>query len=148
MQAMDRRSPGLSGMHAWVEDQRRRGLFQGDVYGPLAAEMTVRDALSHAAPLEAVSSEVHQDLGVTALEGGLAIGLLPIHTLHSLYTCSRPVQACKSMLTDFAVTCRADEELVTEELRRRNLNQRVHAFSKPLDTPYVQMAGPASRYKQ
>jgi hypothetical protein len=52
------------------------------------------------------------------------------------------------MLLDFAATCRADEEAITEELKRRGLAVRVHVFGKPLETPYLQMAGPAERYKK
>jgi hypothetical protein len=52
------------------------------------------------------------------------------------------------MLADFATTCRADEEIITEELKRRGLAVRVHAHSKPLDAPWPQPAGPAANYRR
>lgn len=57
-------------------------------------------------------------------------------------------QACRGMLYDFATTSRADEERITEELKRRGLYPRVHIFEKPLDTPYPALAGPASQYRR
>jgi hypothetical protein len=51
---MDRFNPGLASMHSWLEAEKRRGAFQGPVYGPMGMEITVRDALSHARPIEAV----------------------------------------------------------------------------------------------
>lgn len=50
------------------------------------------------------------------------------------------------MMADFAVTCREDEVLLSTELRRRSLYSRVHTHTRPLDAPYLALAGPASRY--
>lgn len=46
--------PGYAGLHTWLEEQKRNGAFKGPVHGPLAVEMTVPDANSHAAVIEAV----------------------------------------------------------------------------------------------
>lgn len=46
--------PGLANMAEWIEAQRRAGTFRGPVCGPLALEMTLLDAISHARPVEAV----------------------------------------------------------------------------------------------
>jgi hypothetical protein len=45
---------GMGVMHEWLEDQKRRGAFQGPVYGPIGLEITVPDAVTNARPIEAV----------------------------------------------------------------------------------------------
>lgn len=55
-------------------------------------------------------------------------------------------QAIGMMLFDFAATSRADEEKITDEMKRRGLAVRTIVFDQPLDTPYRQMAGPAQDY--
>lgn len=53
---MDRRMPGIKGLHEWLEEQKSRGgFFKGPVFGPMGVEIMVRDAHSHAKPVEAVS---------------------------------------------------------------------------------------------
>ncbi|KAI8462241.1 MAG: P-loop containing nucleoside triphosphate hydrolase protein [Monoraphidium minutum] len=45
--------------------------------------------------------------------------------------------ACGDMLLAFAVTCRADEEVMSAEIKRRGMDGvTVHVMDQPLDTPY------------
>ncbi|KAI8465259.1 MAG: hypothetical protein J3K34DRAFT_92112 [Monoraphidium minutum] len=56
--------------------------------------------------------------------------------------------ACGDMLLAFAVTCRADEEVMSAEIKRRGMDGvTVHVMDQPLDTPYKQFSGPASNYR-
>lgn len=59
-----------------------------------------------------------------------------------------PPQAVKGLIFDYATTCRADEELLTQELKARGINVRVHVFDRPLDSPFPRMAGPAAQYRK
>ena len=52
------------------------------------------------------------------------------------------------MLFDFVVTCREDEELLTEQVRELRANVRVFSYSGPLDAPYRRLAGDAAQYRQ
>jgi hypothetical protein len=52
------------------------------------------------------------------------------------------------MLFDFAVTCRADDEKVSAQLKHLGMAGTVHAITWALDQPYKELAGPASTYHQ
>lgn len=51
------------------------------------------------------------------------------------------------MLLDFAVTCEADQTILTAEMQRRGLRgSSVQVVERPLDSPLPQLSGPASSY--
>ena len=43
LQNLDMMWPGIAQMHKTVEGMKRQGLFKGEVYGPLAVEMELKD---------------------------------------------------------------------------------------------------------
>ena len=140
--------PQLRDMHQWLEDEKRAGVFQGPVYGPLGLDITVQDHLRYAKPVEAVrrAALVHRIALLPACAHG-ADGLYPAHIeFAEPLAVHHPSKAVHSMLHDFAVTCRADEERVSAKLKALGLRSRVHAHTKPLDAPYPALVGPASQY--
>ena len=52
---MDARTPGLRGMHEWLEAEKQRGSFAGPVHGPLGLEMVLADQ-RYAGAVEAVGA--------------------------------------------------------------------------------------------
>ena len=53
--AMDAVRSGVGNLHTWLEEEKRKGSFAGEVYGPLGMEIKVLNAASHADVIESVS---------------------------------------------------------------------------------------------